>query len=58
MSFIGIYLLTLLAAVLLVGCLNPNGKSLVAVCGTVALSVDHVHYRSLLFLLEWCIPQV
>ncbi|MBR5958353.1 MAG: hypothetical protein IKZ99_08325 [Salinivirgaceae bacterium] len=39
MSFIGIYLLTLLAAVLLVGCLNPNGKSLVAVCGTVALSV-------------------
>ncbi|MBQ4230893.1 MAG: hypothetical protein II671_05020, partial [Salinivirgaceae bacterium] len=39
MSFIGIYLLTLLAAMLLVGLLKPSGKSVVAVCGTLALSV-------------------
>lgn len=39
MSFIGIYLLTLLAAIMLMTLLDSRGKGVVAVCGIVALSV-------------------
>lgn len=39
MSFIGIYLLTLLASMLLIGFMAPVNKGRVAVCGIIAMSV-------------------